>query len=236
MSSQTTQEVLVSETPFDKRHCCWFCGEPNSKSFVFPPRDEPFNYSEKSYIVLSCPHPRLSVPSCNECYLFATKCDVRSIWLVKEQVKRALLKRYRKDLAIGVNWTKQALQDSEFEQGNFAGFQRSAWFMYEVAKDRVNYPSWDLTIEGVTLLANTPVNTFTFDDVAFPTIDDAIEHYAKTFHLNSHYFSAVYQHMAKGYRADATVEQRVFSKAVRFCRLLVGATPDELKQAFKALK
>ncbi len=226
--------VIITETPFSKRHCCWFCGEPNDTQFIFPPNSSLSSYHEDKYILLDCSHPAISVPSCNECAKIALRARVDSIWLVKAYVKRQLIKLHSKELAIGVNWTKQELASSEFEGGNFAGFARSAWFIYELAKERVNYAGWRLIANGIELgegnLNDDSTESFCFDGVKYPTIEDALLHYAKVFSLDEHYLKAVLQHLSGG-----NVSTTAFSKAIRFCRLLVNASPNERKHAFKAL-
>lgn len=234
--SATKQEVEMAEVPFEFRHSCWFCGEPFAKYLTFPPLTSQAQYDSDSHIVLSCPHSRLAIQACTECYSVATQVKVSSIWQVNKAVKAILLKRYRKDLAIGVNWTKQELADSEFEQGNFAGFQRSAWFMYEVAKARVNYQAWPIVIGGVEIESTEFSTNFIFDGVVYPSLEQAIEHFAKVFGIDRHFFTAVLQHLLQQVQAQQNIKQQsVFAKAVRFCRLLVGSTPDERKRAFKTL-
>ncbi|GAA0816280.1 hypothetical protein GCM10009111_15800 [Colwellia asteriadis] len=212
---------VITETPFDKRHCCWFCGEPNSGEFTFPD-------GERS--AFNCPHVLLSVPSCDECNKIAKSAAVHSIWQVNHFVKSSLMVRYNKHLAIGINWTEEELATSEFEHGNFAGFARSAWFVYEVARGRVNYQSWPLVIDGVEYYDSEPTLTFTFDDVVYPSLDYAIKHYAKTFFIDRHYFSAVLYKLSKG-----DITPRYFAQTVRFCRLLVNASATERQVAFKQL-
>ena len=56
-------------------------------------------------------------------------------WCLKGRKSR----KYQKALGIGANWTEQELQESEFEGAAFEGFKRSAWMMYTIAKERVNY-------------------------------------------------------------------------------------------------
>jgi hypothetical protein len=223
--------VIITETPFDKRCCCWFCGEPSHVDFIFPPQT---SYHENKYLVLSCPHPTISVPCCAECQKLASKARADNIWAVNAIVKKQLLKRHAKDLAIGVNWTQAELASSEFEQGNFAGFARSAWFIYEVAKGRVSYLSWPLVVNGIELddSANDfdQQEVFHFDDVTYPSIGDAIEHYAKIFLIDPQYVSAVLQQLS-----DGKLDAKHFAQAIRFCRLLVNATSTERKVAFNAL-
>jgi len=234
LEKTVTTSVIITETPFDKRCCCWFCGEPNHVDFIFPPLSSPKSYHENKYLVLSCPHPVISVPCCGECHKLANKARVDNIWAVNSVVKKQLLKRHAKDLAIGVNWTQEELSLSEFEQGNFAGFARSAWFIYEVAKGRVSYLSWALVVDGIELDDSVneidQLEIFYFDDVTYPSIGDAIEHYANIFLLDPQYFSAVLQQLSGG-----NIDAKSFAQAIRFCRLLVNATSNERKVAFNAL-
>jgi len=207
------------EAPFNYRHCCWFCGEPAASNFSFPQID---NY------VIDCCHPALSVPCCKECLKPALLSQASSIWLVTSDVKRFLINKYQKDLAIGINWTQQELENSGFETGNFAGFQKSAWLMFEIAKTRVNFRGWPLVVAGINIehLRWQATNSFIFDGVAFPSVDDAISHYARVFSLHQSFFKQVLHLLG--------VDK--FSQAVRFCRLLIGSTPDERQHALQSLK
>ena len=234
-----TTSVVITETPFNKRHCCWFCGEPRHVEFIFPNNSSvaantPYTYQDTKYLLLSCPHPKISVPCCGECQKIASKAEVDNIWAVNAFVKKQLIKRYTKDLAIGVNWTKNELSTSEFEQGSFSGFAKSAWFIYEVAKGRVSYIGWPLVADGIVLdkLEHEieQLEVFHFDGVMYPSINDAIEHYGNIFLLDQQYVNAVLQHISNG-----NVDSTSFAKAIRFCRLLVNATPNERKAAFKVL-
>lgn len=218
---------ITTETPFNKRHDCWFCGEPNQ--YVFTCLNA---FTSQGYTTQAV--TELSLPSCKECYLVANKSITKatheeahySIWTIKLEVKRYLIQHYHKDLAIGVNWTKTELEESEFEQGNFAGFQRSAWLMYEIAKARVNYDSWPLFLNGVKVLDDYQERSFNFDGVVFPDIEQAIMHYANTMSLNYNFFSTVLELFGANQ----------FAKVVRFCRLLVAANDVEKQQALRQLR
>ena len=200
------------DVPFNYRHHCWFCSEPAGHSFTFP---------HSNYLVFDCPHGKLTLPSCLECSRAASKAKVRSIWQVEKSVKVYLIEKYRKDLAIGLNWTQSELANSGFEEGSFAGFQKSAWFMYEVAKDRVNFKGWPLVLDGIEIENEDGEREFCFDGVCYPSIDEALEHYSLNFDLDLAFFRRV---LAKMGSAN-------FARAVRFCRLYVGATPNEKLRA-----
>ena len=178
------------------------------------------------HVIVQCVHPAIAVNCCQECQSAAKQAKADDIWSVRQYVKQQLIKYYRKDLAIGINWTPEELANSQFEGGNFESFQRSAWFMYEIARDRVNYKGWPLVVAGVELSPFDEVPEFYFDGVRYPSINDAIEHYAKSFHLSVGYLREVV----------ATIGAESFSQAVRFCRLLIGATPDERKIALNTLR
>lgn len=211
------QDYCLIETPFEYRNMCWFCGEPKQFMFGFP---------HAQWLVLHCTHPPVEVPCCKECYSFALKAKVDSIWQVNIHVKQQLIRHYKKDLAIGLNWTKEELENSGFEGGNFEGFQRSAWLMYEIAKERVSYTGWALVVNGKELLCAEDKDIFEFDGLTYPTIDDAIQHYAQTFDLNTDFFKKVIAEFGDGR----------FGDAVRFCRLYVGSTPQERNTALNQLK
>lgn len=209
-------EYTLTETPFDKRQCCWFCGEPKQYLFGFP---------HKNWLVLSCTHPSIKLPSCKECYQFANQAKVDSIWQVHVHVKQQLIKHYRKDLAIGLNWTQEELENSGFEGGSFEGFQKSGWFMYEVAKGRVSYNPWPLIVDGATLECIDEKEAFYFDGMRYPSIDDAVIHYVNIFDLNINFFKQVL----------AIVGDKRFAYTVRYARIYIGATPQEQRIALKLL-
>lgn len=204
------------EVPFESRHQCWFCAEPAASHFTFP---------HQYHLVFNCQHPTLTVPSCSECLSAALKAKVRNIWQVDQHVKKFLIKKYRKDLAIGLNWTQEELANSGFEDGSFSGFQKSAWFMYEVAKERVSFRGWPLVLDGIEIEKDDGSDSFKFDGVCYPSIEEAIEHYSENFRLDAMFLRQVLAKIGTG----------KFAQAVRICRLCIGATPDEKSRALRDL-
>lgn len=201
-----SNEFPVIETPFDYRNLCWFCGEPKFSYFQFP-----------QHLTFACPHPPLALPSCKECQETANKFEEDSIWKTLHKVKAELIKRYQKDLAIGINWTEQELAESQFEGGNFESFQRSAWMMYEIAKGRVNFKPWKIEIAGIYASDYDIDLGFCFDGVNYPTVEHAVNHYAKSFKLNKEFLRQLVAVLGEG----------EFSYAVRLCRIMIDATPNE---------
>jgi hypothetical protein len=204
------------EVPFEHRHQCWFCAEPAASHFSFP---------HQHHLVFDCPHPTLTVPSCTECVSAALKANVRNIWQVEQQVKKFLIRKYKKDLAIGLNWTQDELANAGFEDGSFSGFQKSAWFMYEVAKERVSFRGWRIVVDGIEIEQDSGDGHFHFDGVYYPSVEDAIEHYSENFRLDRIFFRQVL----------AKIGLEKFSQAVRVCRLFVGASAEEKVHALRDL-
>ncbi|TRX55646.1 hypothetical protein [Thalassomonas sp. M1454] len=209
-------EHQAVDVPFHFRHCCWFCNEPAAAELNFP--------SQKS-LLIDCPHPAISLPCCDECKRFARQSDAHSIWTCRESVKKSLMKRYRKDLAIGKNWTQEELANSEFEGGNFAGFAKSAWFVFEVARDRVNFSGWPLWCNGEQIENITEGKEFIFDGVSYTDIYQAIDFYVATYGLDKEFLLQVVK----------IVGIDRFAYAIRFCRLYIGHTPNEKRAALKEL-
>jgi len=204
------------EVPFEFRHRCWFCGEPSQYGFIFP---------HEQHVVIACSHPQLTVPSCGECLKIANQPKVDSLSQVRFFVKAELINVYRKDLAIGIHWTPESLAESGFEGGNFEGFQKSAWMMYEIARDRINFPGWPIVYQGVNIDIEQDKEVFVFDGIEYPSIDQAIEHYCKSYDLNKAFFKKVL--LIKG--------SQNFAATVRLCRIYVGATPQERSAALNQL-
>ncbi|MDG1733802.1 MAG: hypothetical protein P8M49_07160 [Thalassotalea sp.] len=204
------------DVPFHFRHCCWFCNEPAAATLAFP--------SEQA-LLIDCPHPAISLPSCSECKRFAQHNEAHSIWTCRESVKKSLMKRYSKDLAIGKNWTKEELENSEFQGGNFEGFAKSGWFVFEVARDRVNFSGWPLWCNGEQIEDITQGKAFVFDGVSYGDVYQAIDFYVATYGLDKEFLLQVLK----------IVGMDRFAYAIRFARLYIGHTPNEKRVALKDL-
>ncbi|NMH63665.1 hypothetical protein [Shewanella salipaludis] len=195
--------ATLVDIPFDKRHTCWFCGEPSNLSFEYPAQPP-------------TPHPSLTVPACKECLQLARKHRLTSIWDCRMAVKDDLLRLYAKHLAIGINWTPEELAESEFSCKILSGFRENAWMMYEIARDRVNAPGWPLSLDGVLLDDHGYTAGFSFDGLDFRSVNAAINHYGNSLSLDKDLLAKLL----------GLLGRERFGHAVRLCRMHIGVSQE----------
>ena len=205
--------ITCIDIPFDKRHLCWFCGEP-CKDF--------FEYHATPHT----PHPSLAVPCCSECLKLAKQHPLTSIWDCRMAVKDALMALYVKHLAIGINWTEAELAESEFSCKVFEGFKKSAWMMYQIARDSINFPGWPILLEGVDLECQQDSTQFEFDGVSYSSLPAAIHYYSKQFCLDSAFFAELLRLVGK----------HRFSYALRLARIHIAAEKEMKRQVLADVK
>ncbi|WOT03816.1 hypothetical protein [Shewanella youngdeokensis] len=201
------------DVPFNHRNICWFCGEPSNMQFC---------YDKDAYT----PHPSLMVPCCEECCKIAKQHRLTSIWDCKMAVKDELMRIYEKHLAIGVNWTKQELEESEFEDRIFGGFKKSGWMMYEIARDRVNFSGWPISINGIVVDDYGYSADFSFDGVNYSSVTQAINFYAKQFVLDKRFLENVI----------SIVGRERFGFAIRVAQINIASVPELKREVLEDLK
>ena len=175
MTKLTVDTYSKIDVPFNSRHTCWFCGEPSSDSFEFPRAAESIAKLE---------HPPLAIPACGECQSISYPKSVTSIWVLRDKIKQALINKYAKHLGIGENWTEQELIDSEFSGAILGGFGKSAWKMYQIAKQRVDYQGWPLAIDTIPLNVYDESAGFEFDGTRYANVYSCIDYFAKAAGVN----------------------------------------------------
>jgi hypothetical protein len=163
------------DIPFNLRHTCWFCGEPSFDLLSFP---------KSSHQIAQISHQPIELPACKECLSLPTGGVVESIWSFRDNIKHALMNKYAKHLGIGLQWTKEELEDSEFDGAILEGFGKSAWPMYEIAKERVEYMGWDITVDGEPLDGYDESYGYEFHGVRYLSIQACIEYHVKALSLD----------------------------------------------------
>ncbi|WP_210455493.1 hypothetical protein [Vibrio crassostreae] len=158
------------DIPFNLRHTCWFCGEPSSNLVEFP---------KTAQAVAKIGHSPIALPACNECARINYSKNLTSIWSVRDQIKHTLIDKYAKHLGIGENWTEQELLDSDFSGSTLGGFGRSAWKMYQIAKQRVDYKGWPLSVDDIPLEVYDETSGFEFDGTRYASINSCIDYFTK---------------------------------------------------------
>ncbi|OAN18047.1 hypothetical protein A3K86_03775 [Photobacterium jeanii] len=210
-----TSQHHAIDIPFEYRHTCWFCGEPYYDSFGFMPNP---NYEHQSEPLL--------IPSCQECFNCCKGIKVSSLDLLRDKVKEQLHKRYAKHLQIGINWTKEELEDCEFEGKALEGFRESAWMMFEIAKARVNYQGWPVSIDGMPVAGISNAFQFEFDGIRYTGLQHAVKQLALSHGIPQPYLEQVIE----------LVGREKMAYALRFCKTSYGYSEGQIKASIESLK
>jgi hypothetical protein len=97
--------------------------------------------------------------------------------------------------------------------------------MYLIAKDRVNYTGWELSIDGITIDNISFEESFVFDGLTFSTYISMVDYISNAFSLNKAYLKkviAIYGH-------NRAIE------AVKFCRLVLSESSFQREKALNDL-
>ncbi|MGF1724972.1 hypothetical protein [Photobacterium nomapromontoriensis] len=209
----TTYQTI--DVPFEFRHTCWFCGEPYYESYPFMASP---NYEQQALPVM--------LPCCQECYGICRPIKVSGLDLLRDKVKEQLHHKYQKHLQIGVNWTQDELDNCEFEGKALEGFRESAWQMFEIAKARVNYAGWPLTIDGLPVSIMSTRFHVHFDGITYTSLTQAVEQLAKAYAIPQPYLEAVIE----------VVGRDRLGYAIRFAKTTYGYSPQERESSISSLK
>jgi len=205
-------DALSLDIPFDCRFTCWFCGEGSHKTIVITVPTDQTNYS-------------VNMPICDECKSYRCHNEVNSLVKLTKRIKEKIISRSAKALSIGVNWTEKELEESELNGSAFDGFKRSAWPMYLIAKDRVNYSGWKLSIDGIPIENISVDEKFDFDGLTFTSFISMLDYLSHSFALNKEFLRQV----LAIYGNNRAIE------AVKFCRLIPNESKPDRDKALNDL-
>ncbi|KDM91473.1 hypothetical protein [Photobacterium galatheae] len=202
------------DVPFEYRHTCWFCGEPYYESFIFRPEPD---YAGDLPV---------KVPCCEECYGLCTRTKASGLDVLRDRVKARLHRKYQKHLQIGAHWTREELEDSEMEGKAFEGFKESAWKMFEIARDRVNYTGWPLAIDGQPVGQISQAFQVEYHGIVYPNLAQAVEQLAKTYAIPEDYLEQVVE----------LVGRQQLGFAIRFCKTTHGYSEAQQAASLASLR
>jgi len=205
-------KVVDIDIPFDCRFTCWFCGEGSHKTIVTTISTPESNYS-------------VNMPICDECKSYRCHNEANSLVKLEELINEKIITRSAKELSIGANWTEQELLESDLNGGAFDGFKKSGWSMFLIAKDRVNYSGWELSIDGVPIENITIDEKLEFDGLIFTSFISLLDYLSDTFFINKEFLRQV----LTLYGNDRAIE------AVKFCRLVPNYSKVEREKALEDL-
>mgnify|MGYP000143705067 CR=1 FL=1 len=201
-------DALNLDIPFDCRFTCWFCGEGSHKTIVTT-----IPTHQSSYTV--------NTPICDECESYRCHKHVNSLVKLEKLIKEKIVTRSAKELAIGANWTEKELQESELNGGAFDGFKKSGWSMYLIAKDRVNYSGWELSIDGIPIENIMFDEKLEFDGLTFTSFISMLDYLSHSFSINKEFLKQV----LTIYGINRAIE------AVKFCRLVPNDSKSQRETA-----
>ena len=205
-------DILNLDIPFDCRFTCWFCGEGSDKTIVTTLATYQNNHV-------------FNVPICDECKSYRCHNNVNSLIRLRELIKEKIAIRSARALSIGANWTKKELQESDLNGAAFDGFKRSGWAMYLIAKARVNYSGWELSINGIPIENISIDESFEFDGLTFINFISMLDYLSHSFSLNKEFLNQV----LTIYGNNRTIE------AVKFCRVVAHDSKFQREKAVKDL-
>ena len=104
--------------------------------------------------------------------------------MLRDKLKQALMIKYAKHLGVGENWTEQELIESDFSGAILGGFGKSAWKMYEIAKQRIEYQGWPLSVDDIPIEAYDDNNGFEFDGTRYASVQSCIDYFSKAAGIN----------------------------------------------------
>ncbi|MDO6777373.1 hypothetical protein Q4591_18700 [Shewanella sp. 3_MG-2023] len=171
-------------------------------------------------------HDPISIPACSECLIILEKFECLTTDCLRDEVKSNLTKKYQKDLSIGSNWTEEELQESDFTGVAFEGFKKSAWNMYKIAKSRVNFKGWPISINGIDIDYSNDTAGFEFDGILFSNLEAAIKHFVKTFIIDE----------ALLRQSVEVLGEDKFNQAIKYSRLHPNISASEREKLIQDLE
>lgn len=203
-------DVQDLDIPFCFRFTCWFCGECSHKTIVTTIPTHQTNYT-------------VNMPICDECKSYRCHDEVNSLITLGQLIKEKIVTRSAKALSIGANWTEQELAESPLNGNAFDGFKKSGWKMYLIARDRVNFCGWELSVDGIGINDDDIISEekFEFDGLTFNSYTSMLDYISNAFSLNRTFLKKV----LAVYGNNRAIE------AVKFCRLVPHDSTIEREKA-----
>lgn len=208
------------DVPFTFRNSCFYCGEIATELDHVPPVSRIYDY-----IAIYDRHTPLLVPSCSECNQMLHDSLQSDVFTRFDDCKKLLTSRLSKYIRYGNIWTEEDLEYAQFT-GNFASFGDNVQGMALLAKKRIDWTYWPVSVEGTELVRSDEPDPLTVRGRKFSDIDAVIKYAHKVDKIPKVYFEAVIEILG--------VKQ--LERAYNFCMALPVKSGARMKEVLRELE
>lgn len=173
------------DVPMEMIYTCFYCGCIATEDDHVPAVTRFHDYQ-----AIYDRHAPLLVPSCGECNQILSNTMQETIFDRFNYCKKKLTSRYAKVLRYGEIWTEEAAEYADFS-GNFEVFVEQAQRMAQMAKQRLEWIHWPVTIDGEILEMEQPRQEIKIFNKKFTSLDHMFDHVRKVDKIPTKYLQAV---------------------------------------------
>lgn len=177
MSKRFERRVLYKriDVPWEFKNTCFYCGEISYCEDHVPPTSRYHDFM----CLYDC-HPPILVPACNQCNRILGNSLQKDIYERFDECKELLLKKLDKYLMYGNIWDKDEIEFAELT-GDLGKFSGAVQKQAEIAKSRLEWEHWNVSVEGIDLEKSENGYKIKMDGKEFKRLDHVLE-YARRVH------------------------------------------------------
>lgn len=173
------------DVPYEFKHICFYCGESADTVDHVPPVSRYYDY-----IGLYDKHPAITVPSCMECNLLLSDSLQEDIYGRFDEAKKRLTVKLKKYLKYASIWDENELDNASFT-GDLQRFAENVMIEASVAKERLEWQHWALSIDGAELYNLDDSTWIEVGGMRFKKYDHVLEYVKKVHKVAPLYFEKV---------------------------------------------
>lgn len=173
------------DVPYIYRYKCFYCGEPASQDDHVPPVSRYYDFMS-----IYDTHKPLTVPCCSECNIDLGDSLQADVFFRFDECKKLLVNKLSKVIRMGELWDEDSVKDSEVT-GDLKRFIDGLKVMSAIAKDRIEWTGWPVSVDGKTLLRSDDVKSVKINGKTFTSIENAIQYANKALKIPIPYLEKV---------------------------------------------
>lgn len=144
-SRKVPQTYTRIDIPYQQRYTCFYCGDFAIDDDHVPPVSRYYDFYG-----LYNTHKPLLVPSCKECNSLLKDTLQKDLYSRFDECKVLIINKISKFIRYGELWDSSSIADAEFT-GSLDVFSKGVQKHSKIAKDRISWPGWEVSLEGVPL-------------------------------------------------------------------------------------